>query len=91
MILVGSVSTCDCCRMSCTSGRIRFKIITIASLMQSLAAVLWLSVHPRQWFPYYGSSFAVHLQCCVRCVRGHSHSLNLRLSIIYKTSLGIKC
>ena len=57
MILVGSVSTCDCCRISCTSGKIRLKMITIASLMQSLAAVLWLSVHPRQWSPY-GSNFA---------------------------------
>eukprot|EP00956_Cyclotella_meneghiniana_P001446 scaffold1600_cov78-Cyclotella_meneghiniana.AAC.3 len=71
---MGSVSTCDCCRMSCRRGWIRFKIISIASLMQSLAAVLWLSVHPRQWSPY-GSSFAVYVQC-VRCVRGQSRSLN---------------
>eukprot|EP00956_Cyclotella_meneghiniana_P019758 scaffold34284_cov56-Cyclotella_meneghiniana.AAC.1 len=49
------------CLGSCTSGRIRFKITTIASLMQLLAAVLWLSVHPRQWSPY-GSNFAEHVQ-----------------------------
>ena len=89
MILVGSVSTCDCCRISWTSGSIRFRIITIASLMQSLAAVLWLSVQPRQWSPY-GSSLLLHVQC-VRCVRGHRRSLSFLLSIISKTSLGILC
>eukprot|EP00956_Cyclotella_meneghiniana_P024751 scaffold50125_cov40-Cyclotella_meneghiniana.AAC.1 len=72
IFLVGSVSTCDCYRISCTSGKIRFNITTIASLMQSLAAVLWLSVHPRQWSPY-GSNFAEHVQW-VRCARGHSRS-----------------
>ena len=89
MILVGSVSTCDCCRISCTSGKIRLKMITIASLMQSLAAVLWLSVHPRQWSPY-GSNFAEHVQC-VRCERGHSRSRSFLLSMISKTSFGILC
>eukprot|EP00956_Cyclotella_meneghiniana_P038184 scaffold149830_cov23-Cyclotella_meneghiniana.AAC.1 len=42
-----------------SKGRCFGRIMTIASLMQSLAAVLWLSVHPRQRSPY-GSSFAVH-------------------------------
>eukprot|EP00956_Cyclotella_meneghiniana_P033160 scaffold94040_cov97-Cyclotella_meneghiniana.AAC.1 len=41
--------------------------------MQSLATVLWLSVHRKQWSPY-GSSFAVHVHC-VRCARGQSRSL----------------
>ena len=45
-IFVGSLSTWDYCLMSCTTGGfvIRFSTIIIASLMKSLAVVLWFSL-----------------------------------------------